>query len=118
MNGRILKHGADYRRQWRKVHLGVDAQTLEIRAIEVTDNAIGDTPMTVLGAQVARGALDDVQSLGECERVGEVMQADATYEAPCVGEGSRTDQSGKKHVLVLRFAPEIIRLILGCNSNE
>lgn len=39
------KHGADYRRQWRKVHLGIDAQTLEIRAIEVTDNAIGDAPM-------------------------------------------------------------------------
>ena len=37
--------GADYRHQWRKVHLGVDAQTLEIRAIEVTDNAIGDAPM-------------------------------------------------------------------------
>ncbi|WP_412053290.1 IS5 family transposase [Pokkaliibacter plantistimulans] len=39
------KHGADYRRQWRKVHLGIDAQTLEIRAIEVTDNTVGDAPM-------------------------------------------------------------------------
>ena len=39
------KHGADYRRQWRKVHLGIDANTLEIRAIEVTDNATGDAPM-------------------------------------------------------------------------
>lgn len=39
------KHGADYRRQWRMVHLGIDAQTLEIRAIEITDNAIGDAPM-------------------------------------------------------------------------
>ena len=39
------KHGADYRRQWRKVHLVIDAQTLEIRAIEVTDNRIGDAPM-------------------------------------------------------------------------
>lgn len=39
------KHGAGYRRQWRKVHLGIDAQTLEIRAIEITDNAIGDAPM-------------------------------------------------------------------------
>ncbi|HDR9140973.1 IS5-like element ISBvi8 family transposase [Burkholderia vietnamiensis] len=39
------KHGAEYRRQWRKVHLGIDAQTLEIRAIEVTDNRIGDAPM-------------------------------------------------------------------------
>jgi hypothetical protein len=39
------KHGADYRRQWRKVHLAIDAATLEIRAIEVTDNATGDAPM-------------------------------------------------------------------------
>lgn len=39
------KHGAQYRRQWRKVHLGIDAKTLEIRAIEVTDNAIGDAPI-------------------------------------------------------------------------
>jgi hypothetical protein len=36
------KHGADYRRQWRKVHLGIDAETLEIRAIEVTSNRVGD----------------------------------------------------------------------------
>lgn len=39
------KHGADYRRQWRKVHLGIDANTLEIRAIEVSDNSVGDAPM-------------------------------------------------------------------------
>jgi hypothetical protein len=39
------KHGAEYRREWRKVHLGIDAQTLEIRAIEVTSNAIGDAPI-------------------------------------------------------------------------
>jgi len=39
------KHGADYRRQWRKVHLGMDAETLEIRAIEVTSNAVGDASM-------------------------------------------------------------------------
>ncbi len=39
------KHGADYRRQWRKVHLGIDASTLEIRAMEVTDNSIGDAPV-------------------------------------------------------------------------
>jgi len=39
------KHGAEYRRQWRKVHLGIDAQTLEIRAIAVTENDVGDAPM-------------------------------------------------------------------------
>ena len=36
------KHGAEYRRQWRKVHLGIDAKTLEIWAIEVTSNREGD----------------------------------------------------------------------------
>ena len=45
------KHGAEYRRQWRKVHLGIDAQTLEIRAIEVTDNSVGDAPISARGAQ-------------------------------------------------------------------
>jgi hypothetical protein len=39
------KHGANYRRQWREVHLGIDAARLEIRAIEVTENATGDAPM-------------------------------------------------------------------------
>ncbi|MFS0851939.1 IS5 family transposase [Novosphingobium panipatense] len=39
------KHGASYRRQWRKVHLGIDARTLDIHAIEVTTNAVGDAPM-------------------------------------------------------------------------
>ncbi len=39
------KHGAEYRRQWRKVHLGIDAHTLEIGAIEVTDNSVEDAPM-------------------------------------------------------------------------
>ena len=48
------KHGAEYRREWRKVHLGIDAQTLEIRAVEVTSNAIGDAPMLPeLLAQIA-----------------------------------------------------------------
>lgn len=30
------KHGAEYCREWRKVHLGIDADTLEIRAVEIT----------------------------------------------------------------------------------
>jgi len=39
------KHGVEHRRQWRKVHLAIDADTFEIRAVEVTDNSIGDAPM-------------------------------------------------------------------------
>ena len=48
------KHGAEYRRQWRKVRLGIDPQTLEIRAIEVTNTSVGDAPMLPeLLAQIA-----------------------------------------------------------------
>lgn len=36
------KHGVSYRRQWRKVHIGIDAETFDIRAIEVTSIAVGD----------------------------------------------------------------------------
>lgn len=39
------KHGADYRQQWRKVHIGIDTETLEIRAVGITSNSVGDTPM-------------------------------------------------------------------------
>ena len=56
------KHGADSRRAWRKVHSGIDAQTLEIRAIEVTSNAIGDAPMLPkLQAQI--GADERIESV-------------------------------------------------------
>ncbi|MCP5400328.1 MAG: transposase [Sphingomonas sp.] len=36
------KHGVSYRRQWRKVHIGIDAESFDIRAIEATGNAVGD----------------------------------------------------------------------------
>lgn len=39
------KHGAEYRCEWLKVHLGIEAQALEVRAIEVTSNAIDVAPM-------------------------------------------------------------------------
>ena len=39
------KHGGAKRRLWRKIHIGVDQQTLEIRAIEVTGSNVGDAPM-------------------------------------------------------------------------
>ena len=30
---------------WRKIHLGIDERTLEVRAIEVTTSDVGDAPM-------------------------------------------------------------------------
>ena len=39
------KHGGSKRRVWRKLHLGIDEETLEIRAVEVTSSNVGDAPM-------------------------------------------------------------------------
>jgi len=39
------KHGGPKRRLWRKIHIGIDEETLEIRAIEVTSSSIGDAPV-------------------------------------------------------------------------
>lgn len=38
------KHGGSKRRVWRKIHLGIDEETLEIRAVEVTSGNVGDAP--------------------------------------------------------------------------
>ncbi len=40
--GQLRKHGASRRRQWRKIHIGVEADTREVRAVEMTSNRIGD----------------------------------------------------------------------------
>ena len=63
------KHGGPKRRLWRKIHIGIDEKTLEIRAIEVTSSSIGDAPMLSdllsqipsdqeLGSVTADGAYD------------------------------------------------------------
>ena len=39
------KHGGAKRRIWRKVHIGIDEETLEVRAVEVTGSHIGDAPI-------------------------------------------------------------------------
>lgn len=63
------KHGGSKRRLWRKIHIGIDEETLEIRAIEVTSSSVGDAPMLSdllnqippdqnLGSVTADGAYD------------------------------------------------------------
>ena len=63
------KHGGSKRRLWCKIHIGIDEETLEISAIEVTSSSIGDAPMLpellnqiapdqLLGSVTADGAYD------------------------------------------------------------
>ena len=62
-------HGGPKRRIWRKIHIGIDEETLEVRAVEVTTSNIGDAPMLPellnqippdqdLGSVTADGAYD------------------------------------------------------------
>jgi hypothetical protein len=47
------KHGGPRRRVWRKIHIGIDENTLEIRAVEITSSNTGDAPMLELLSLVA-----------------------------------------------------------------
>jgi hypothetical protein len=53
----------------RKVHLGIDAETLEIRAIEVTDNKTGDAPIL----------LELMKKMPETERIAAIY-GDGAYD--------------------------------------
>jgi len=40
---RNINLNPEYRRQWRKLHIGIDAKTLQIRAVQLTTNNVGDS---------------------------------------------------------------------------
>ncbi len=66
---RARKHGGPKRRVWRKIHLGIDEETLEIQAVEITESHIGDAP-----------ALPDLLSqIPEDQEIGSVT-ADGAYD--------------------------------------
>ena len=63
------KHGGPKRRIWRKIYIGIDEETLEVRAVEVTTSNVGDAPMLpelleqippdqAIGSVTADGAYD------------------------------------------------------------
>ena len=63
------KHGPSRRRQWRKVHIAMDAGTGDVRAVEFTSSRQGDSPLLpellapilqeeMIGTVTADGAYD------------------------------------------------------------
>jgi hypothetical protein len=63
------KHGGPKRRVWRKIHLGIDEETLEIRAVEITGSHIGDAPVLP----------DLLSQIPENQEIGSVT-ADGAYD--------------------------------------
>ena len=67
------KHGGPKRRVWRKIHLGIDEQTLEVRAVEIAGSHIGDAPvlpdlLSQIPAheQIGSGAADGAYDTRKC----------------------------------------------------
>ena len=63
------KHAGLRRRVWRKIHMGIDEETLEVRAVEITTRNVGDALMLpellnqipsdqAIGSVTADGAYD------------------------------------------------------------
>lgn len=63
------KHGGPRRRVWRKIHIGIDEQTLEVRAVEITGSHIGDAPVLP----------DLLDQIPEDQEIGSVT-ADGAYD--------------------------------------
>ena len=63
------KHGGPKRRVWRKIHLGIDEETLEIRSVEITGSHIGDAPVLP----------DLLSQIPEDQEIGSVT-ADGAYD--------------------------------------
>ena len=45
---RRKKHQPEYRRQWHKLHIGIDAEAMQIRTIQLTINNISDSQILVV----------------------------------------------------------------------
>ncbi len=98
------KHGGSKRRIWRKIHMGIDEETLEVRAVEITTSNIGDAPMLPellnqipldqdIGSVTADGAYDT----RKCH------EAIAVRDAHAVIPSAKTQSPGR------RRAPELLR---------
>ncbi|MBL6458815.1 IS5 family transposase [Belnapia sp. T6] len=79
---KVRKHGADKRRVWRKVHLVIDADSHEVRAVEMTDHRHGD-------GEIVPGLLAQVP---EDERI-RVISGDGAYDTRGVYEASALRQA-------------------------
>jgi hypothetical protein len=67
------KHGGPKRRLWRKIHLGIDEETLAVRAVEVTGSHIGEAPLLP----------DLLDQIPEDEQIGSVTADGACDTRKC-----------------------------------
>ena len=67
------KHGGSKRRIWRKIHIGIDEETLEVRAVEITSSNVGDAPVLP----------DLLNQIPSNQNIGSVTADGAYYTRKC-----------------------------------
>ncbi len=119
--------GGPKRRVWREIHLGIDKETLEIRAVEVTTSNVEDAPMLPelldqiepeqeIATVTADGAFDTLKSHNAMHLPGSAClharegpttvrpQSSRHTGTPCRGSrplpepGPATRRSGPQHI--------------------
>ena len=96
----VQKRGIRSPRRWRKLHLGVDAKTHEVVAVELTQDDVGDVSEIV-------GLLDQVAT-----RVAAVI-ADCAYDGETVYDAV-TDRHPEADIIIPPRATVVPRAECGC----
>lgn len=115
-------HGSQKRRIWRKMHIRIDEETLEVRAVKVTTSNIGDAPM--LPALLKQVSPD--QDIGSVTAPSQHVAAQSPagqWMRPTTPENATTQLPGAMPMLSLRLAgipshgnPRVTRLLPGTNA--
>lgn len=103
----VRRQGGPKRRIWHKIHIGVDAETLEVRAVEVTTSNVGEAPRLPellnqippdqdIGSATADGAYDT----RKCHDAIAERRHTAAKECQTAGAhdsgGHRSERSGQR----------------------
>lgn len=69
------KHGGSKLRIWLKIHIGIEEETLEVRAVDVTGSNIGDAPILpelldqiAAGEQIGSVTVDEAYDTSQCHK--------------------------------------------------
>ena len=94
------KHGLSRRRQWRKLHLSTNAQTLEIVESSLTDNQVGDSTQAVNHINTIEAPINELMGDGayDCHKIYDAVEAHEDG-----GNNSATIASRKKAVVSEHF---------------
>ncbi len=97
------KHQPEYRRQWRKLHIGINAETLQIRAIQLTTNNVSDS-------QVLGDLLDQIPQEEQIDSV----YTDGAYDTKqcrqiIADRQARSDSTKNKCETLERYKDQLAR---------